>query len=230
MRQARAARSARAGEATAIARGERAPTPAAVEAPTSDGAEKATSKRSGRPRRQSPYTVPGQRAVVLAFLFTIVAAGSLVLSPVQVARDVPEDDPRVEEDDERNDDGTVTIVEDGKLFEEETVPVALVVTLAPVAITGAALWFTKRPRRSTAWSIAMVAMAAYVFFVGPYGLISLPALVALGVAGFQSRRVESKERLAVLRAQRAARTAGADGEVIDAEAVEEPVDDDATRS
>ena len=225
VREARAARSARAGEATAIARGERAPTPQPTETAKATGATGA--KGSGRPRRKSPYTIPGQRAVVLAFMFTIVSAATLVLAPIQVPRDVPPDDPRVEEGDERNDDGTVTILEDGKLFEEETIPVAVAVIGLPVAITGAALWFTKRPRRSTAWSVAMVAMAGYVFFVGSYAVISLPSLVALGVAGFQSRRAESKERLAELKAKRAARKEG--GEVIDAEAIEEPPGDDEPR-
>jgi hypothetical protein len=227
VREARAARSARAGEATAIARGERAPTPAPSETPNAGG--KGATRASGRPRRKSPYTIPGQRAVVLAFMFSIVSAATLILAPIQVPRDVPADDPRVEEGDERNDDGTVRILEDGKLFEEETVPVALAVVGLPIAITGAALWFTKRPRRSTAWSIAMVAMAAYVFFAGAYAVIALPSLVALGVAGFQSRRAESKERLAEIKANRAARK-GVDGsqQIIDAEAVETPADSGAS--
>ena len=164
---------------------------------------------------------------MLAFLFTIVSAATLLLAPIQVPVEVEPDDPRVEEGDEPNDDGTVTIYEDGKLVEEESPPVVAVVLLAPIAITGAAVWFTKRPQRSTAWSIAMVALAAYVFFVGSYGVISLPSLVALAVGGFQSRRAEGKQRMAEIRANRAAREA-AGGEVIDVDAVDEdaPHDDD----
>ena len=228
-REARAARSARAGEATAIARGERTPaSPSPDSGDAKAGGGTADGKKAGakaRPRRKSPYTVPGQRAVVLAFMFTLVSAATLVLAPIQVPRDVPADDPRVEEDDEVNDDGTVRILEDGKLFEEEPVPVALAVIGVPIAITGGALWFTKRPRRSTAWSIAMVGLAAYVFLVGTYAVISLPSLVALAVAGFQSRRADSKARLAEIRAAREAR-AGGDGEVIDVDAVEDEPDDD----
>lgn len=239
-REARAARSARAGEATAIARGERVPASApaddTTEAPRGRGkraeaAEPDTAEATrGRPKRKSPYTIPGQRAVVLAFMFTIVSAATLLIAPIQVPRDVPADDPRVEADDERNDDGTVTIFEDGKLVEEEPPAVAAVVLLAPIAITGGALWFTKRPRRSTAWSVAMVLMAGYVFFVGSYGVISLPSLIALAIAGFQSRRAEAKTRMAEIKADRAARAGdqdtgdAGDGEIIDVDAVEEPSD------
>ena len=228
VREARAARSARAGEATAIARGEREPatvTPADAPVQSSTGRGGATKGASpkGRPARKSPWTVPGQRAVVLAFMFTIVSAATLLLAPIQVPRDVSADDPRVERGDERNDDGTVTIFEDGKLVEEESAPVAALVLLAPIAITGGAVWFTKRRQRSAAWSIAMVALAGYVFFVGSYGVISLPALVALAVGGFQSRRAEGKERMAEIRAAREARKAAADGEVIDVTSVEDDV-------
>ena len=220
-REARAARSARAGEATAIARGER--TPATTPREPAKGADKgAGTDAKGRPRRKSPYTIPGQRAVVLAFMFTVVSAATLILAPIQVPRDVPADDPRVEEGDERNDDGTVRILEDGKLFEEESLPVALAVVGIPIAITGGALWFTKRPRRSTAWSIAMVALAAYVFMVGSYAVISLPSLIALAVAGFQSRRADSKVRLSEIRANRAARAGAEEGQVLDADSTEDP--------
>lgn len=229
-RDARAARSLRAGEATAIARGERAahaPEPGVTGGGDTKGAD--TGKgRDGTPRkgkRKSPYTIPGQRAVVLAFMFTLVSAATLLLAPIQVPRDVPPDDPRVEEEvdeDDINDDGTVTIFEEGKLVEEESAPVAALVLFAPIAITGAAVWFTKKPQRSTAWSIAMVALAGYVFFVGSYAIISLPSLVALAVGGFQSRRDENKDRVAEIRAQREARKAAKarGGTVIDAEATE----------
>lgn len=236
-RDARAARSLRAGEATAIARGERsahAPEPDAKGGDDTKGASGAGAGRGATGRkgkRKSPYTIPGQRAVVLAFMFTLVSAATLLLAPIQVPRDVPPDDPRVEEEvaeDGINDDGTVTIFDEGKLVEEESTPVAALVLLAPIAITGAAVWFTKKPQRSTAWSIAMVALAGYVFFVGSYAVISLPSLVALAVGGFQSRRDENKGRVAEIRAQREARKAAkADrGTVIDAEATEETGDDE----
>lgn len=180
-------------------------------------------KTSARGKRKSAWSIPGQRAVVLAFLFTIVSAVTLLAAPIQVPKEVPADDPRVEEDDEVGDDGMVTIFEDGKLVEEESVPVAAVVLLAPIAITGAAVWFTKRPQRSTAWTMAMVALAGYVFFVGSYGIITLPSLVALAVGSFQSRRTENKVRMAEIKQQRAARKAAKDSgakTVIDAEATE----------
>jgi hypothetical protein len=217
-RETRAARSARAGEATAIARGEREATTAPARATEPDAGRSGTTKAAGK--RKSPWTIPGQRAVVLAFMFSIVSAATLLLAPIQVPVEVDADDPRVEEGDEPDDDGMVTIYEDGKLVEEETAAVAAVVLLAPIAITGAAVWFTKRPQRATAWTMAMLAMAAYVFFVGSYGVIALPALIALAVGGFQLRRSESKERVAEIKANRAARKA-AKGEVIDVDAVED---------
>lgn len=225
-REARAARSARAGEATAIARGERqastAPA-AAAERGTDDGG----ATKAARGKRKSPWTIPGQRAVVLAFMFSIVSAATLLLAPIQVPVEVDADDPRVEEGDEPDDEGMVTIYEDGKLIEEETAPVAAVVLLAPIAITGAAVWFTKRPQRATAWTMAMLAMAAYVFFVGSYGVIALPALIALAIGGFQLRRSESKERVAEIKANRAARKAAKDrGQVIDADAVDDGAGDE----
>lgn len=232
VRDARSARSARAGEATAISRGERDEGAAVTETTsartgrTKAGAgTKTAAAAPQRGRRKSPYTIPGQRAVVLAFLFTLVSAVTLLVAPIQVARDVPLDDPRVEEEDlededNLNDDGTVTILDDGKLLEEETAPVAALVLVAPVAITGAALWFTKRPQRSTVWSMALVAMAGYVFFVGAYAVISVPSLIALAVAGFQSRRADNKVRIAALKAERAARKAAKDGTASDGTIIE----------
>lgn len=230
-REARRARSARAGEATAIARGEREGSTEAASTRTAGkgggkGAGKA--KSGGRAKRESPFKIPGQRAVVMAFLFTIVSAVTLLFAPVQVQREVDADDPVLEdideEDQEVNDDGTVTYVDDAKLLDEEGPAVAAGVMLTPIVITGAAVWYTKKPQRSTAWTMAMVALAAYIFlFAGPYGIITLPSMIALAVGGFQSRRAENKERMAEIRAQKAAR---GDGEVIDVDATEDPAGDD----
>lgn len=231
-REARAARSAHAGEATAISRGEREPTvsKAANSRTATDGA-----KTTARPRRSSPWKIPGQRAVVLAFMFTLVSAGTLLFAPIQVERQVPPDDPRVEEDAEVDEDGTVTILEDGKLLEEESTPVAAMVLLAPIAITGAAVLYTKRPKRGLVWTISLLAFSAYIFlFSGPYGVISLPSLIALAVANFQNRREENKARLAEIRQAKAER-ADTDAEaerrseddVIDVESVEETGSDHA---
>ncbi len=238
-REARRARSARAGEATEIAQslGDDATGDATSES-SQETKSTAGSKRTsagkaetptGRRGRQNPFTIPGQRAVMLSLLFAIASIGLLIFSPVRVERpDVDPDDPRVEqaEDVEENDDGTVNIIEEVKLLDEETLPVALLIMITPVAITGAAFYFTKHEKRSTIWTMAMLAIAGYVFFIGgAYAIYTLPSLVALGVGGFQSRRAENKERVAELKAQRAARKeAKARGDVIDVDAVEE--DDD----
>lgn len=169
--------------------------------------------------------------MVLAFLFTLVSAATLLFAPIQVERVVTdEDDPLVEEMDEDEletlrEEGEVEIFVDGKLTEEESLPVVAMVLLVPIAITGSAALVAKRDRRATYWSMAMIALAAYIFFLsGPYGVISLPSLIALAVGSFQARRVETKERIADLRAEQAARKAQeGDGDVIDAEATE--VDD-----
>lgn len=227
-RDARKARSVHAGEATAISRGEReSAQPVSTSRafgkarPGTEEGGKGTAKKGGRGSR---YTIPGQRAIVMAFLFTLVSAVTLLVAPVQVQREVDIDDPvldEVDEDDQELDEdaGTVTYVEDAKLLDEEGPAVAAGVMLTPILITGAAVWFTKRPQRSNVWTMAMIGLAAYIFlFAGPYGIITLPSLIALAVGGFQSRRVESKARLADLRAKKA-------GGVIDADSTDstEPV-------
>lgn len=229
-REARAARSAHAGEATAISRGERDP----VVAPAKTAGATAT---KGRVKRQSPWKIPGQRAVVLAFLFTLVSAVTLVVAPIQVQRDIPADvaddgtvtvdDPEFADEefdaDDVSDDGTVSVFVDGKLLEEESAPTAGMILVTPIVITGAAVWFTKRRQRSMAWTMTMLALAGYIFFLaGPYGIIALPSLIAVSVANFQSRRVENRERMAQIKAERAARADGdvIDGEVIDADVVD----------
>ncbi|HEX4903651.1 MAG TPA: hypothetical protein VFV42_12615 [Acidimicrobiales bacterium] len=225
-REARLARSARAGEATAISRGER---PAASSEPAPAAGKAATKDRRGREKRPSPFTIPGQRAVVMAFLFTLVSAATLLLAPVQVQREVDADDPVLEDVDEdditEEEDGTVTYVDDAKLLDEEGPAVAAGVLLTPILITGVAVWATKKPQRSNVWTMALIALAAYVFlFAGPYGIITLPSMIALAFGGFQSRRAEGKERLATLRAEKAAKKRG-EGDVIDVDAVEDAEDD-----
>ena len=231
-RQARAARSAHAGEATAVSRGER-------EAVTSEASSKRTSGATGaKPKGMSARAqaaaerranqLPGQRAVFLAFLFTVVSALTLLFAPVQVTREVDADDPVLQtvdaDDQDAKDDGTVEYVESVKLLDEEGPAVAAGVIGVPIAITAAAVWFTKKPQRSNAWTMAMVGLAAYIFlFAGPYGIITLPAMIALAIGGFQSRRAENKVRLAELKAARAQREEG--GEIIDVDAVEDEGDD-----
>ena len=236
-REARQARSSRAGEATAISRGEREAAAAAAPSRTAGKTGKAEKgqRMTARERRAARYTIPGQRAVVMAFLFTIVSAVTLLIAPVQVEREVDADDPVLEEIDEEdqevNDDGTVTYVDDAKLVDEEGPAVAAGVMLTPILITGIAVWFTKRPQRSNVWTMAMVGLAAYIFlFAGPYGIITLPSMIAMAVGGFQSRRAESKERLAELRAEKAARGEGEviEGQVIDDDASDDQVVDDQT--
>jgi hypothetical protein len=230
VRQARQAKSVRAGEATAIARGEKEPSSPIVgdgkPGRGSTSSKGGDGKAAGRGKRKSPFAIPGQRAVVMAFLFALVSAGTLLLAPVQVQREVDEDAAVLEEIDEddiseRDEEaGTVTYVEDAKLLDEEGPAVAAGVLLTPILITGVAVWFTKKPQRTNVWTVALIALAAFVFFfAGPYGIITLPSMIALAVGGFQSRRAETKERMAEIKAKKAA---GGDGEVIDVDATEAP--------
>lgn len=212
-REARAARSARAGEATAIGRGEQEPVTRATPAAASSTASSGGKGDRARPVRTPRYTIPGQRAVVMAFLFTLVSAGTLLFAPIRVEREVALDDPRVEEDSDRTEDGERAIIlEDAKLVDEESALVAGTVLLAPIAIAGGAVYFTKRKQRTAVWTMALVGMAGVVFFSGPYGVISLPAMIALAVGGFQSRRADNKPRIDAIKAERAARKAARDGE------------------
>ncbi len=238
-REARQARSAHDGEASELYQAEESEgAESTEEGERAEVASKRTSgSRAGRmaeanqarkSARNARYQYPGQRAVVLSFLFAIASVVLLVVSPIAVQRDVDsvDDGPAEIDEDEvevDEDDGSVTYTDDVKLLDEETLPVALAIMLVPVAITGAAAYYAKHPKRGTIWTMAMLAMAAYVFFLaGPYGFFSLASLIALGVGGFQARRDENKERMAELRAEREARKAAKrDGEVIDVDAVEE---------
>lgn len=232
-REARRARSERAGEATALTRGEREAPAATAGARTTTKAGKGVKAEGKGRRRESPYKIPGQRAVVMAFMFTIVSAVTLLVAPVQVTREVDADSPvleRIDEGDITDRDekaGTVTYVEDAKLVDEEGPAVAAGVLLTPIIITGIAVLYTKKPQRATVWTMAMVGLAAFVFlFAGPYGIITLPSMIALAVGGFQTRRADSKVRMAELKAEKAARRGADDGEVIDVDAVEEaPVEE-----
>lgn len=239
-RQARQARSVHAGESTALSRGERDSAQPVSTARAAGKSQAGTASSVGtgkgaaaRAARKARYSIPGQRAVVMALMFTIVSAATLLFAPVQVEREVDRDDPVLETIDEEDqevdeDAGTVRYVDDAKLLDEEGPAVAAGVLLTPILITGAAVWFTNKPQRSTVWTMAMIGLAAYIFlFAGPYGIITLPSMIALAVGGFQTRRADSKERLADLRAKKAA---GSDGDVIDVDAIEiDPTDDlDAT--
>lgn len=229
-REARRARSARAGEATAVARGEKKPSAVAADSSRTTGKAGGAKAAPAKRRRPSYYTVPGQRAVVMAFAFTIVSAVMLLVS--DVPHQVDADDPVLQEIDEdaiqERDEEEGTVRFDARLLEVQEPAVAAGVLLTPIAITGAAVWFAKRPQRSTVWTISLILMAGYVFFLaGPYVQLMIIPMIALAVGGFQSRRAESKERLAELRAKKAA---AADGEVIDVESTEvDPSADEAAR-
>lgn len=233
IREARQARSAHAGEATAASRSE----DAGDDRPTTGGRGRSgaddaagtagtAGARGARGTRKSPFTVPGQRAVLMAFMFTIVSAVMLFVTPFPFTEEVPPEDPRVEEEfgedvPEPNDDGLVEVTVEERPADRLGLAATVGFALAPVAITGAALAFSKRPQRSTAWTVAMVALAGYVFLGGGLAIYALPAMIALAVGGFQSRRVENKERLAQMKAERAERERrGGGGEVIDVDAVE----------
>lgn len=228
-REARQARSAHAGEATSISRGDGGD----GDEPTAETtSRRVTGKAAARSaaRRPQPDRIPGQRAVLMAFLFAVVSAGTLLLFPVQVEREVDPDDPRVEEEfdeDEEidlNEDGTVTILEDVRLVDEEGALVVAGIIGTPLLVTGAAVYFTKRPQRSTVYTFAMMALAAFIFlFAGPYGIIALPSMIALAVGGFQSRRADQRERMAEIRADREARDG--DDDVIDVDAVDAEIED-----
>lgn len=229
-RDALAARSANAGEATEIASGDREPV--ASEATRAESAEPA--RKGARPARggQRKPGVPGQRAVFFALVFAVVSSVTLIITPFVREVEVPADDPRaiaaaVDEDVdlEPDDEGNVVIEEEIKLLEEESAPVAAVVLAAPIAICGAAVWFSRKPQRSVAWTIAMLTMALYVFAAAPYSTYGIVPLIALAVAGFFAQREKSKERIAQIRAEKAAKQKSR-GEVIDAEAVEEPASED----
>lgn len=239
VREAREARSRNAGEIAAINRGEREPVTAAPERTTGEASPPAGSaprRRWWQPKRESPWTIPGQRAVVLSFLFSLVSAATLAFAPIQAERTVALDSPVAQEEgateeDDTDGDGQVSVYVDSKLFDEESAAAAVAILVVPMAITGAAVAATKHRRRSLLWSVAMLAFAMFIFYgAGSYGILTLPSLLALTWGTFQSRRADQKERMAAIEAQREERAAADDDgdepdDVDDREPDDEPVDE-----
>lgn len=232
-REARDARSARAGEATAISEGLIAPIGSAGTASTEGGtgdkqAGKAGGRgkgKSGAPRqkgkgwfnRPSPYSVPGQRAVTMAFMFAVVSAAVLLISPLQVDEEVPLDDPRVEAEDLEDlpeDAETVEILVEERIFDTRSPGLAVALLIAPTLITGAAMYYTKRPKRATVWNICLILLAMYVVVSGPLAILALPAVIAMGIGTFQTRKALADEQ----------RAAAESGDIIEVEG--EPIDND----
>lgn len=195
---------------------------------------------------QSRYPIPGQRAMFLGLVFTLVFIGTTLFSEFPIPAEVPIDDPRVAEANDVLDHGMtsvaqevlgdeakeveVTIYENTKLFDDKSPPAAAAILLIPSILCGLAYLYTKRPQRNTVWTVTLFAMTAYFMFSQPYSLFVLPTLVAVGVGSFQSRKATNEPRLIEMRSQREAQRqakldakaggAGAD-EVIDVEAVSE---------
>jgi ferredoxin len=108
---------------------------------------------------------------------------------------------------EPDDNGIVEYTENIKLFEEESAPVAATVMLLPIAITGGAVWFTKRKQRTIVWTISLFVLTGYMLVAGPYSFYALPSMIAMAVGAFQSRRAENKPRIEALKKEREERMA-----------------------
>lgn len=227
-RQARAARSARAGEATSISQREREPvtetTSSRVSDTTDPKAQRKTTaqerRAAARERMQARYPIPGQRAMFLGLIFTAVFVATTLFTEFPVRATVTTEDPRVETADDFLDGSTILIAQEAlgddapavdidiyenqKLFDAKSTPVGIAILAIPSIICGAAYWFTKHPKRNTAWTLGLFALTGYFMFAQPYSLFIMPSLVAVGVGAFQSRKAENAPRLAELRAQREA--------------------------
>lgn len=239
-REARAARSKHAGEATAIARGEADPAPkqastrasarAAGDA-TATGGGKPTAvdrRAAARERMKARYPIPGQRAMFMGLLFTLVFVVTTFITDFPIPDEVSEDDPRVDTADDVDDPAgngiieavqqalgddapprQVRIYENSRLFDEEEPAVAGLILLLPTMVCGVAYLVRNSERRDLLWTMALFAMTGYFMFAQPYSLFALPSLVAVGIGTFQSRRATQEPRMAELRAQREARAAEA---------------------
>ena len=137
---------------------------------------------------------PGDKAILLAFLFSFVSAIALLL-----VLKVPVDD--------RGDGippqygamtiltrATLTDVDPGAITEDVSTlsaygPQAILMAATPVLIAGYALWANRRNDRSRLLTFALIAMAMASLLTG--GLtIFLPTLLALGLGTFRIRKAD----------------------------------------
>ena len=166
---------------------------------------------------------PGDKAILLAFLFSFVSAIALLL-----VLKVPVDD--------RGDGippqyGAVTIltratltdVDPGAITEDVSTlsaygPQAILMAATPVLIAGYAVWANRRNDRSRLLTFALIAMAMASLLTG--GLtIFLPTLLALGLGTFRVRKADMVAGMAAAGDQPAATGRG---RVIEADTVAEP--------
>jgi hypothetical protein len=181
VREARAVRTERAKQLnrTTAAADDTADAPASSAAPAKarparvTTAGQPTGVRSLNPFQQRPGDPVGYRAALLAFIFSIAAAVSLLFIPV-----IPKSNGK------------------GKVVENVTLLhygwQGLMLALVPVLLTGTVVLTRNSPKKKQSWTISAISLAAYTILSGSLGLVFLAPTIALGVAAYQVRKAEQE--------------------------------------
>ncbi|MEJ7585347.1 MAG: hypothetical protein WKF43_14985 [Acidimicrobiales bacterium] len=147
--------------------------------------------------------VPGGRAVLFGFLFSIVAAGMLLLAPI-TPRTVMAVPRRIIVE-QRLDNGLPVSAADRKAVREDKAledpriestyltsvigPVAGVVVV-PVLVAGAAVVLARRPGRARTFTYAAIAQILFVFLLGSLGIFFLFSAGGLGFGAYKARKAQ----------------------------------------
>lgn len=146
-----------------------APAPKAAKAPAT-AKPRATSLN---PFQSRPGDAVGYRAALMAFIFAIAAAISLLFIPV-----IPKSNGK------------------GKAVENVTLLhygwQGLMLALVPVLLTGTVVLTRNSPKKKQSWTISAISLAAYTILSGSLGLVFLAPTIALGVAAYQVRKAEQE--------------------------------------
>ena len=119
---------------------------------------------------------------------------------------------------EGDDEGTFLVPVEERIVSRLGPFVSLGLGGLPVLITGVAFWGTKHSRRTTIWTTCLILYAGYFFLFGSQlSILPLPALIALMVGNYQSRKAETMARI---EEQQKAKAAAGDDEVIDVDGEE----------
>ncbi len=159
---------------------------------------------------------PGDKAVFIAFVFSVSAAIFLFLYRVPVddrgeplpfefrgltlaAREAV----------------TGTAVEDATTsMLDANGPIVLLLVGLPIFVSAFAIWGNRRPDRSRMLTYAMLGMAVAVIVIGQLtgvGVLFFPALIAMAVGGFQVRKADLPARMAARGGGRAGAARGQRG-------------------
>lgn len=146
-------------------------------------------------RRLAPIlAVPGGRAVLFGFLFTLVGGALLLAVPVvpQPVLDVPADvvaglraDGDIPKAKAPDDDPVYR-----NTYLTEVAGAGAAIVVIPVLMAGAALVSARRPNRTRAFTIAAFSLVLFIVFIPFLGVYYLLSAAGVGVGAYQARRAD----------------------------------------